>query len=108
MQRNVGHLPKPWSTTDAVEAYGIHDWGNDFFRINAEGHVLVTIPGETGHSIDVKALVDEVRQRGVGLPLLLRFSDILRRRIDALNQAFQTAIEAYGYQGAYRGVYPIK
>lgn len=108
MQRNVGHLPKPWSTTDAVEAYGIHDWGNDFFRINADGHVLVTIPGESGHSIDVKALVDEVRQRGVGLPLLLRFSDILRRRIDTLNQAFQTAIEEYGYQGAYRGVYPIK
>jgi arginine decarboxylase len=108
MRRKGEPLPKPWSVADAVETYGIRDWGNDYFRINADGHVLVTPSGETGHTIDLKALVDEVRQRGVGLPLLLRFSDILRRRIDALNQAFQSAIDEYGYQGVYLGVYPIK
>ena len=52
--------------------------------------------------------MDEVRQRGVGLPLLLRFSDILRSRIDELNQAFQQAIREYGYQGVYRGVIPLR
>ncbi|MCZ6874781.1 MAG: biosynthetic arginine decarboxylase, partial [bacterium] len=93
---------------DAVEMYGIRDWGNNYFQINEQGHIVMTPPGQHGHSIDLKALVDEVRQRGVGLPLLLRFSDILRSRLDELNQAFQNAIEAYGYQGVYRGVYPIK
>jgi arginine decarboxylase len=93
---------------DAVETYGIRDWGNNYFQINAQGHIVMTPPGQEGHSIDLKALVDEVRQRGVGLPLLLRFSDILRSRLDELNRAFQNAIEAYGYPGIYRGVYPIK
>src|SRR5215468_1330533 len=103
-----GRLPKPWSIADAFETYGIRDWGNGYFHINDAGHVLMTPPGLQGHNIDLKELVDEVRQRGVGLPLLLRFSDILRGRIDELNRAFQQAIKEYGYQGVYRGVYPIK
>lgn len=107
MPKNVP-LPKPWSIADAVEMYGIEEWSNGFFRVSEAGNVLVTIPDEEGRTIDVKALVDELRQRGLGMPILLRFSDVLRRRIGALNEAFQTAIEAYGYQGTYRGVYPIK
>lgn len=103
-----GHVPKPWSIDDALEAYAIRDWGNGYFHVNDSGHVVVTPPGLDGHTIDLKALVDEVRQRGVGLPLLLRFSDILRSRIDELNQAFAQAMKEYGYEGAYRGVYPIK
>ena len=108
MSKTVGTLPRPWSVADAVETYGIDDWGRGHFCISAAGHVMVTPPDQAGHAIDLKALVDEVRQRGVGLPLLLRFSDILRSRIDELNRAFQNAIEEYGYQGAYRGVYPVK
>ena len=108
MSKTVGTLPRPWSVADAVETYGIDDWGRGHFCISDAGHVLVTPPDQAGHAIDLKALVDEVRQRGVGLPLLLRFSDILRSRIDELNRAFQNAIDEYGYQGAYRGVYPVK
>src|SRR5262252_3293678 len=103
-----GRVPKPWSIADALETYGIRDWGNRYFHINDSGRVLVTPPGLEDRSIDLKELVDEVCQRGVGLPLLLRFSDILRSRIDELNRAFQQAIKEYGYQGVYRGVYPIK
>ncbi|HEY7489626.1 MAG TPA: biosynthetic arginine decarboxylase [Candidatus Tectomicrobia bacterium] len=108
MRRKGERLPKPWAVADAVETYGIREWSNNYFQISDEGRVLVTPQGQAGHTIDLKALVDEVGQRGVGLPLLLRFSDILRSRIDELNQAFQRAIAEYGYQGAYRGVYPIK
>lgn len=108
MRKKGEHLPKPWSVADAIEMYGIRDWGNKYFHISGDGHVLVTPPGSPEHRIDLKALVDEVRERGVGLPLLLRFSDILRSRVDELNQAFQSAIKEYGYQGDYRGVYPIK
>ena len=108
MSKTVGTLPRPWAVADAVETYGIDDWGRGHFCISDAGHVLVTPPDQAGHAIDLKALVDEVRQRGVGLPLLLRFSDILRSRIDELNRAFQNAIDEYGYQGVYRGVYPVK
>ena len=103
-----GRVPKPWAIADALETYGIRDWGNHYFHVSDSGRVLVTPPGLEDHNIDLKELVDEVRQRGVGLPLLLRFSDILRSRIDELNRAFQQAIKEYGYQGVYRGVYPIK
>lgn len=58
--------------------------------------------------IDLKELVDEVRERGIGLPLLIRFPEILKCRIVELNEAFRNAITEYGYKGAYRGVYPIK
>ena len=108
MSKTVGTLLRSWSVADAVETYGIDDWGRGHFCISDAGHVMVTPPDQAGHAIDLKALVDEVRQRGVGLPLLLRFSDILRSRIDELNRAFQNAIDEYGYQGAYRGVYPVK
>ena len=108
MRKKGEHLPKPWSIADAIEMFGIRDWGNNYFHVSESGHVLVTPPGNPRHTIDLKALVDEVRERGVGLPLLLRFSDILRSRVDELNQAFQGAMKEYGYQGAYRGVYPIK
>jgi arginine decarboxylase len=108
MRRKGERLPKPWAVADAIETYGIREWGNNYFHISDEGRVLVTPQGQAGHTIDLKALVDEVGQRGVGLPLLLRFSDILRSRIDELNQAFQRAMAEYGYQGFYRGVYPIK
>lgn len=101
-------VPRPWSVHDALEMYGIREWGNSYFHITEAGNVSVTPSAQEGCAIDLKALVDEVRQRGVGLPLLLRFSDILRRRIDELNQAFQNAMKEYGYQGVYRGVYPIK
>ena len=103
-----GRVPKPWSIADALETYGIHDWGNHYFHISDTGRVLVTPPGLEDHSIDLKELVDEVRQRGVGLPLLLRFSDILRSHIDELNRAFQQAIKEYGYQGVYRGCTPLR
>lgn len=108
MAQNARTLPKTWSVQDAVETYGPDEWGGGYFRVSDTGHVLVTPLGPTEHAIDLKALVDEVRQRGVGLPLLVRFSDILRSRIDELNKAFHTAIQEYGYQGCYRGVYPIK
>ncbi|GIX46706.1 MAG: biosynthetic arginine decarboxylase [Candidatus Tectimicrobiota bacterium] len=107
MQRKGGRLPKRWSIADAIETYGIREWGNHYFQISEAGHVLVTPPGEGG-TIDLKALVDELRQRGVEPPILFRFSDILRSRIDELNQAFRKAIKTYGYPGVYRGVYPIK
>jgi arginine decarboxylase len=58
--------------------------------------------------MDLKELVDEVRRRGIGLPLLIRFTDVLRHRVVHLNQAFRKAITEHNYKGVYQGVYPIK
>src|SRR5205085_6606367 len=42
------------------------------------------------------------------LPLLIRFSDILKSRVVELHEAFRRAMAEFGYKGDYRGVYPIK
>ncbi len=97
-----------WSLADAVETYGVHTWGAPFFGVNEKGHVCVHPDGPTGASIDMKELVDEVRRRGISLPLLLRFTDVLRKRVVLLNEAFRKAIAEYNYRGTYQGVYPIK
>jgi arginine decarboxylase len=83
-------------------------WGLGFFRINPEGHVAVHPDGNPKHSLDLYQLAMDLNAQGVGLPLLLRFSDILRARIEMLAGAFESAIKEFGYDGTYTTVYPIK
>jgi arginine decarboxylase len=97
-----------WTINDAIELYNIHAWGQDFFTVNDAGHVAVTPRGPGHPQIDVRELIDDLRSRGINLPFLIRFSDILRTRIERLCGAFKSAITENDYRGAYRGVYPIK
>src|SRR5579871_1549819 len=101
-------MPSPtpqarWTIADALETYLIRSWGNGYFGINEKGNVCVHPDGPTAPNLDLKELVDEVRRRGIGLPLLIRFTDILRHRIVELNEAFRRAISEYGYKGTYKG-----
>jgi arginine decarboxylase len=101
-------MPRRWTIADSLETYGVRSWGGSYFGINEKGNLVCTPAGEDKGSIDLKELVDEVQKRGIGLPLLIRFSDILRSRVVELNEAFRRAIAEYGYKGQYKGVYPIK
>ena len=85
-----------WTVADSAELYNIRSWGNNYFSINDLGNVTVEAP--EGAAIDLKELVDEVRERGIGLPLLLRFPHILKARVVELNEAFQRAMREYGYR----------
>ena len=103
---------QPSAATDADpphrDLYNVEGWGKGFFSVNGRGHVQVHPGGPGTAAVDLKALVDEVEERGIALPLLLRFSEIVGARVRHLSEAFGRAIEEYGYGGAYRGVYPIK
>jgi arginine decarboxylase len=101
-------IPRKWTVADSAETYGVKYWGNNYFSINDAGNAQAHPAGPDGGRIDLKELVDEVARRGIGLPLLIRFSDVLRSRIVELNETFRRAIAEYGYKGQYRGVYPIK
>jgi len=101
-------LPRKWTIADSAETYGIKYWSNGYFSVNDLGHVVCHPQGPEAGSIDLKELVDEVVRRGIGLPLLIRFSDILKSRVVDLHEAFRRAMTEYGYKGGYRGVYPIK
>jgi len=99
---------RAWTVKDSLELYNVHGWGRDFFSINEAGHVEVTPAGPGSPKIDLKELIDDLRSRGLNLPFLIRFSDILRTRVQQLCGSFQQAIVENDYKGTYRGVYPIK
>jgi arginine decarboxylase len=101
-------IPRKWTVADSAEIYGVKYWGNNYFSINEAGNAQAHPVGPEGARVDLKELVDEVARRGIGLPLLIRFSDVLRSRIVELNETFRRAIVEYGYKGEYKGVYPIK
>ena len=83
-------------------------WGLGFFRANGDGRVTVHPDGNPKRGLDLYQLAMDLNAQGVGLPLLLRFSDILKARIEALAAQFRNAIAEFGYEGTYTTVYPIK
>jgi arginine decarboxylase len=99
---------RAWTIKDSTELYNVNGWGRGFFSINEAGNLEVTPSGAGSQPIDLKDLVDDLRSRGLSLPILIRFSDILRTRVEHLFGAFQQAIAESDYRGAFRGVYPIK
>lgn len=104
-------LKKPaanWSIEDSENLYRISGWGDPYFSINAAGHITVSPHGDRGGSLDLLELVESLRKRKLGMPLLIRFSDILADRLERLNSCFAKAIARYKYPGTYQGVYPIK
>src|SRR4051812_3300630 len=97
-----------WTVRDSLELYNVNAWGAGFFTVNDHGHVKVRPRGNGGPGIDLLDLVQDLHQRGLRTPLLVRFSDILASRVQGLCGAFSKAIGEYGYNGGFRGVYPIK
>ncbi|MCC7204916.1 MAG: biosynthetic arginine decarboxylase [Phycisphaeraceae bacterium] len=97
-----------WSVADSAALYGIDSWGHRYYSINDKGHVAVHPTADPTRSIDLKELVDELDQRGILSPILVRFGDILRHRLGELHDAFAGAIREFNYQGGYHCVYPIK
>lgn len=104
--------PDSWTPAMAAKLFGIHDWGHNFFQVNADGHVTVRLedPEQKNGKADVSLhnLIEGLRDRGTDMPVLLRFRDILHSRISELNESFRQAIKAVKYRGHYRGVYPVK
>jgi arginine decarboxylase len=98
----------PWDVARAIQTYNITRWGDGYFGVNDAGHMTVRPIQDQGPALDLTKVVEEARGRGLQFPLLLRFQDLLRHRVQVLNEAFNAAIAEAGYQGIYRGVFPIK
>ena len=97
-----------WTIQDGADLYGLDRWGDTYFAANSRGHVTVQPRGDRGGSIDLVELVEGLQARDLGLPLLIRFDDILEDRLERLHAAFDRAIAHYGYGGRYQGVFPVK
>ena len=85
-----------------------HRWGLGYFSINDAGNVSISPLREKGVSIDMLDVLDEAVRRGLQFPLVLRFQDLLRDRVEWLNKSFREAIAENKYGGSYFGVFPIK
>lgn len=103
---------KSWSIDDSAALYGLKDWGCGYFDINRAGEVVVRAPGsqnkEGAEGASLPELIAGIRERGLDMPVLLRIENLLDAQIAAVNQGFGKAISEAGYQGEYRGVFPIK
>jgi arginine decarboxylase len=97
-----------WTISEATELYEVERWGKEYFRISEEGNLLVCPTRDARRAIDLKQLVDRLQLRGINLPILIRFRDILRHRLQEIHEAFQNAIAQHNYTGRYMCVYPIK
>ena len=93
---------------DASELYEVARWGNGYFSVNRPGHLQVHPTKDPQRAIDLKELVDRLQLRGISLPVLIRFTDILKHRLGDIHRRFQAAIAQHQYQGGYSCVYPIK
>ena len=101
-----GH--EPWDIQGARNLYNIQRWGAEYFDINEAGHVVAKPLRDAGASVDLTDVIEEAKARGLKFPLLIRFQDILRHRVESINLAFRNSIAEFNYQGKYRGVFPIK
>ena len=97
-----------WSVQDATELYELTRWGQGYFSVGDNGHLLVHPNRQAERAIDVPELVERLQLRGLDPPILLRFNGILEDRLQQIQRAFAQAIEEHNYSGRYRCVFPIK
>ncbi|MFW5875441.1 MAG: biosynthetic arginine decarboxylase [Myxococcota bacterium] len=100
--------PPDWTIDQSADLYRIRRWGAPYFDLNEQGHVEVRPDPSRDVPIDLYELSRQLGARGLDLPLIIRFPDIVEHRIRLINEAFGRAITEYGYEGRYRGVYPVK
>jgi arginine decarboxylase len=97
-----------WSPEKSAALYGINNWGASYFRVNSNGHVVVTPEGPNGKSLDLFELTQDLLDRGIRVPIMVRFPDIIKSRVELMHACFQKAFQDHGYKGNYQGVYPVK
>ena len=99
--------PSNWTISDAENTYGFKRWGGNHFGVDRDGFVTVEPLGD-GRSIRVLDVIREAQAKGLRSPLTIRFQDLLRRRVEQINECFRKAMEDENYPGKYRGVFPVK
>ncbi|GAB4223433.1 MAG: biosynthetic arginine decarboxylase [Gammaproteobacteria bacterium] len=98
-------IAKSWTKRQEKSLYNIEQWSDGFFSVNAQGEVVVNLSPQT---IKLTELANKITAAGLALPVLVRFNDILQRRLQKLIEVFEQARQLFGYQGQYTPVYPIK
>ena len=101
-------MTESWDIPSAIALYNIDRWGSGYFTINRVGNIQVMPTQSQNRAIDLMEVIREARERNLTFPLVVRFQDLLRHRVETINRAFQSAISEANYQNVYKGVFPIK
>jgi arginine decarboxylase len=99
---------KTWTTQQSAQTYAIDNWGQGYFSINTEGHVAVKPSSDKDTVLDLYEIAQSLNDKQLSLPVLVRFTDILKDRVAQLSNAFKKACANNDYRGSYTPVYPIK
>ena len=102
------HRANTWTILQSIQTYAINFWGDGYFSINAQGNVSVKPSADKTTELDLFEIAQSLREKNLSLPVLVRFTDILKDRVKRLNDAFAKACANNKYQGRYTPVYPIK
>lgn len=97
-----------WTSENARELYSVAHWGDGYFDVDAQGRLTVRPRGGNGISIPLTEVVAAAHAKGLRLPLLVRFSDVLAHRMSRLQAAFASSMADHAYTGGYTAIYPIK
>ncbi|KAI3774117.1 hypothetical protein L1987_48661 [Smallanthus sonchifolius] len=101
-----------WSSSHSAAVYRINGWGAPYFSVNSSGNVAVRPHGSATMDHQEIDLLKVVNKASGGLhlplPLIIRFPDVLKNRLESIQSAFNSAVESQGYGSNYQGVYPVK
>lgn len=98
---------RKWRIEDSEELYNVGGWGVNYFGINEKGHAYVS-PRKNNVQVDLQDLVEELSERDIPAPVLVRFPDILDNRIEKTAECFNIAAKQYDFQAEHFIIYPIK
>jgi arginine decarboxylase len=99
---------RPMEISQAEETYGIHRWGAGYFSVGDSGLLRVHPTKQPDVWVDLMDVLLRMRRRRARTPFVLRFPQMIDKQVSELHDAFSRAIAEFGYDGAYRGVFPVK
>jgi arginine decarboxylase len=99
---------RPWTSADTADLYNLPRWGRNYFSVDSEGFLTVDISQSGQPDLRLMDIINHYGEQGAAPPMIIRFPGIIAKRTDQINQAFQSAINSYGYQGKYRLFFPVK
>ena len=97
-----------WNIERARHTYSIAHWSAGYFDVAEDGRVVARVGGHEAANVALADVAAAAEARGLKLPLLVRFADVLGDRVAKLQDAFGTAMREWEYGGSYTAIYPIK
>ena len=81
-----------WTIENAVDLYGIRNWGGGYFDISDKGEVIIRPRGsdtksDAKNAISMMDIISGIKERGLGMPILLRLGNILQSQITLLHES---------------------